>query len=94
MGFNVKYDLRCQVNSYLATPTKRNHRILKKISANWSTFIFLKNAPGNKVSSLSDAEGGDSNDEYFACLINDKQTDVMMTKKSGYWHVTSIQVSR
>ncbi|GEP23748.1 hypothetical protein LDI01_13410 [Lentilactobacillus diolivorans] len=34
MGFNVKYDLRCQVNSYLATPTKRNHRILKKISAN------------------------------------------------------------
>ncbi len=94
MGYNVKYDLRRQVNSCLSTNTFQNRKSLKRLSANHNTFIFLRDSFGSEVRSLSDSQGnlGDPNDGYFGCSINGKTAGIVMTKKNGGWKVTSIQV--
>lgn len=94
MGYNVKYDLKSQVNSYLSSRTVSNLRTLKRVSINKKTYFFLKSSMGSKVRDLSDFEGnfGKANDEYFVCSIDGKKAGIIMTKENGYWKVASIQI--
>ncbi|WP_035181566.1 hypothetical protein [Lentilactobacillus farraginis] len=94
MGYNVQYDLKNQINSYLSSKTDNNLKILRRVSVNNETYKFLKDSVRGEVQDLSDFEGdfGNTNDEYFVCSIDGKKAGIIMTKINGYWRVTSIQV--
>lgn len=94
MGYNVKHDLRYQVNLNLSVQTDKSSKKLKQLSVNNRTYNFLTKSVGSKVRDLSDPQGnlGDPNAEYFVCSIDREKTGVIMTKRNGHWRVASIQV--
>ncbi|WP_415563674.1 hypothetical protein [Lentilactobacillus hilgardii] len=94
MGYNVKYDLRVQIDSLLASHTEKHLRKLSAISVNRETFCFLKNSPNSKIRDLSDFQGnlGDSSDGYYTGSINGRTTSIIMTKENYHWQLTSIQI--
>ncbi len=94
MGYNVKFDLRVQVDSYLSSQNKNRIRELKKVSTNKKTFNFLKGAVNQKITRLSDFQGdlGQTNTGLYGGEIKGRTANVIMVETKGRWHVGSIEI--
>lgn len=54
---------------------------MKKLSANNSTFLFLKKTSSNtRVESTSDAQGGSTKELYYVTTVDHENIDIYMQK--------------